>query len=290
MKKYAKLTVLILIFLITLALGCKEQKSSDHPDPFAPPPPSETWTMITPAGITVITARSTIAQYESLYGYWGNIDWEALDALFAYRKDYFCHQLDWNCKDTSPDQLTVYIKPWDSRCKDEESPTQPKEIYVFLNGQWMCVDGWYRTRVVYFHLGDDPGWDHETVYNEEPLMSAEFYAFQESAYEHELMHFFQEMGGLPFSDEVYMGNVLTGSPPTAMLTLPPTEPVEPSKEEEIPTLSECLIQVKEAYPEMSDQQAADNCFYMITALDTNDKSLCDAVSEEFRPFCEQQFQ
>ncbi len=294
MKKYTKLTVLILIFSVALALalgciGCKEQSSDDKKnDPFAPPPSSETWTMTTPAGITVITARSTIAQYESLWGYWGNIDWVALDELFAYRKDYFCYQLNWDCKDTIPGQLMVYVKPWDSRCVDEESPTQPKEIYAYINGEWQCVDGWYWKRVVYFHLGDDPGWDRTVIYNEEPLISGDFYAFQETAYEHELMHFFQEMAGLPSSDEVYMGNVLTGSPQTATQTYTTTEPENPPTSGI--TLSECLIQIKEAYPEMSDQEAADNCFYMVTALNTNDKNLCKELSEEFRPVCEQQFQ
>jgi len=295
MKAYIKLTILIAITLASLALGlagCKESGSSDNtpPSAFTPPPPSELWTITTPAGITVITAKSTIAQYESLYGYWGNIDWEALDALFEARKSYYCGQdsLNWDCKDTTPSQVTVHIKPWDSRCKDEETPTQPKEIYVFLNGKWQCIDGWYWVRVVYFHLGDDPGWDHILILNEDPLISMDYYAFQESAYEHELMHFFQEMAGLPFSDEAYMGNVLAGSPLAATVTI---QQVNPPKADDTPemTMDECLTQAKEFYPEMPDQQVADNCFYIVTALDTNDKSLCKNLSEGFVSFCEQQF-
>jgi hypothetical protein len=58
--------------------------------------------------------------------------------------------------------------------------------------------------VIYFHLGDDPGIDHTTIYSEEPLTMVDYVAFQESAYPHELLHFFQEMSGLPFSEEVYI--------------------------------------------------------------------------------------
>jgi len=70
----------------------------------------------------------------------------------------------------------------------------------------------------------------------------------------------------------------------------PQMPAEPAKEE-IPSISlvECLKQIKETNPEMPDQQAKDNC-YTIEALNTNDKSLCNEVSEEFRPICEQQFE
>ena len=81
--------------------------------------------------------------------------------------------------------------------------------------------------------------------------------------------------------------------PSTMPAVPVTEPqmpAEPAKEE-IPSISlvECLKQIKETNPEMPDQQAKDNC-YTIEALNTNDKSLCNEVSEDFRPICEQQFE
>ena len=83
----------------------------------------------------------------------------------------------------------------------------------------------------------------------------------------------------------------TDVPPSEMPTPTPVTPIELTKVEEIPSMSlnECLTQIKVANPEMHDQQAQDNC-YMIEALNTNDKGLCDKVSEGFRPVCEQQFQ
>ncbi len=58
----------------------------------------------------------------------------------------------------------------------------------------------------------------------------------------------------------------------------------------IPDISvkECLDQIKETNPEMTEQQALDNC-YAIEAVNKNDPSLCDKVSEEFRAACLAQF-
>ena len=213
-----KRLILILLIISFLGSSCKEDGSSGSgavplEDPHARPPASELWEIHTPAGIYVITDKSTIVQYESLWGWWGNINWGTLDELFDYYKDYYCGEsnLNWNCKDAHQSQLTVYIKPWDPRCKDEETPTQPKEIYAYLNGQYQCIDGWYWVRTIYLHLGDDPGWDHETVYQEEPLVSELFYAFTETSYPHEIMHLFQDIASLPYSESSYMGNVVMGS-------------------------------------------------------------------------------
>jgi hypothetical protein len=49
-----------------------------------------------------------------------------------------------------------------------------------------------------------------------------------------------------------------------------------------------LEQIKQLNPEMTDQEARDNC-YIIEAVNKNDKSLCDQVSEGFREVCLAQF-
>ena len=55
------------------------------------------------------------------------------------------------------------------------------------------------------------------------------------------------------------------------------------------TPNECLTQIKQVNPEMSNQDANDNC-YSIEAVNKNDKSLCDKVSEGFRANCLAQFE
>ena len=78
-------------------------------------------------------------------------------------------------------------------------------------------------------------------------------------------------------------------PPKEMPTGDPS--TQPTESEDISsiTLSECLSQIRETNPEMTDQQASDNC-YTVEAINKNDKSLCAEVSEEFRSLCEQQFE
>ncbi|MFQ5647966.1 MAG: hypothetical protein ACE5FW_01905 [Candidatus Aenigmatarchaeota archaeon] len=58
----------------------------------------------------------------------------------------------------------------------------------------------------------------------------------------------------------------------------------------IPSISyqDCLVQIKETNPEMTDQQAQDNCL-TIEAINTNDSSLCEQVSETLRQNCLGQF-
>ena len=53
--------------------------------------------------------------------------------------------------------------------------------------------------------------------------------------------------------------------------------------------SECLSQIKQTNPEMSDQDANDNC-YSIEAVNKDDESLCDKVSAGFRANCLAQFE
>lgn len=54
------------------------------------------------------------------------------------------------------------------------------------------------------------------------------------------------------------------------------------------TIQECLTQIKATNPEMTDQQANDNC-YTIEAVNQNDPSLCEQVSEGLRQNCLDQF-
>jgi hypothetical protein len=67
--------------------------------------------------------------------------------------------------------------------------------------------------------------------------------------------------------------------------------VSADKVDIIPSIdvSECLAQIKQTNPEMSDQAANDNC-YTIEAINEGDKSLCDKVSESFRANCLAQFE
>ena len=195
----------LMVLMTCMILNCREENSSPSipTTPHWSSSPQRPWTAITPAGIRLVTDQSTIEQYEERWGgnfHWEQIDWEILDKEFEYQKQYYCYTLNWDCKEVTPSHLTVYIKPWDGRCIDEESPNQPKEIYEYINGQWNCIDGWYSKQTIYLHLGDDPGIDHTVIFSEEPPSSIDYRAFQESAYSHELMHFFQEMSGRPFSE------------------------------------------------------------------------------------------
>jgi hypothetical protein len=49
-------------------------------------------------------------------------------------------------------------------------------------------------------------------------------------------------------------------------------------------ISQCLSQIKQTNPEMTDQEAKDNC-YTIEAVNKVDKSICNKVSEEMRTNC-----
>jgi len=209
-----KLLQVILIIIVLCAIaGCKEEGSSQSSlDTSWSNPPERPWTAITPAGINIVTDRSTIDQYEIFWQgdfHWEQIDWETLDEEFKIWKQYYCYDLNWDCKYTTSSDLTVYIKPWDSRCKDEEQPDQPQEICEYINGEWRCIDGWYWAQVIYFHLGDDPGIDHVRI-SEDGLSSITYTAFQESAYSHELLHFFQGMAGLPLIDAIYSPPTISG--------------------------------------------------------------------------------
>ena len=55
------------------------------------------------------------------------------------------------------------------------------------------------------------------------------------------------------------------------------------------SVNECLIQIKQTNPEMSDQDANDNC-YSIEAVNKNDRSLCGKVSAGFKATCLAQFE
>jgi peroxiredoxin len=59
----------------------------------------------------------------------------------------------------------------------------------------------------------------------------------------------------------------------------------------IPDIStgDCLTQIRQTNPEMSDQAASDNC-YTIEAINKNDKGLCDRVSAGFKANCLIQFE
>jgi len=54
------------------------------------------------------------------------------------------------------------------------------------------------------------------------------------------------------------------------------------------SISECLAQIRQTNPEMSDQDANDNC-YTLEAVNKGDKSLCDRVSQGLRANCLAQF-
>jgi len=204
-----KKMLLCFVLLSAVVFGlysCKEGggSSSDTPSPNSPNHPTATaWTMTTPAGITVSTERSTIAQYNTHWELnianaqtwkWEDIDWITLDEAFAIFKEFYCNHLGWDCKDAQPYELTIYVKPWDSRCVDVETPSQPYEIYEYINGGWNCIDGWLSPgdKTIYFHFGDDPGTDHETTYEGK---TTSYFAFEETALPDELRHFFQMKAG-----------------------------------------------------------------------------------------------
>ena len=73
-----------------------------------------------------------------------------------------------------------------------------------------------------------------------------------------------------------------------------TEPEGKLAKDEIDTIpdisiSECLTQIKQTNPEMSDQDANDNC-WTIEAVNKNDVSLCDKVSASLKDICLMQFE
>ena len=55
------------------------------------------------------------------------------------------------------------------------------------------------------------------------------------------------------------------------------------------SITDCLAQIKQTNPEMSDQDVNDNC-WTIEAVNKGDSSLCDEVSEELRSVCLAQFE
>lgn len=202
-----KRIIIMLLLLIILCWGCKENDSNKRSQlPFNIPsiPSEQLWVGVTPKGINIISDKMTISQYESYWMsenlLWEEIDWQALDELFFRAQEYYCQQLEWNCKSVQPYQLTIRIMPWDSRCIDAESPLQPQEIYTYINGSWQCIDGWLWQGTIYTHLGDDPGRDHVLIIDGN---SPSYYyrAWEESSVPHELMHFFQYISGLPYSED-----------------------------------------------------------------------------------------
>lgn len=69
------------------------------------------------------------------------------------------------------------------------------------------------------------------------------------------------------------------------------EKLSADKVDIIPDISvaECLTAIKQTNPEMSDQDAKDNC-YIIEAVNKADKSLCNKVSAGFKSDCLAQFE
>ncbi len=211
MKKCLMATLsFILLFGASIFLnGCQESGGDSAPTPNSPNSPTSTaWTYTTPAGITVSTERSTITQYNSHWEVnlsnavtwkWEDIDWLTLDEAFEIFKCFYCNYLDWNCKDAQPYELKIYIKPWDSRCVDAETPSQPYEIYEYVGDAWQCVDGWLSpgNSTIFFHMGDDPGTDHDTIYEG---VTTPYFAFEETALPDELRHFFQMKAGRPMEN------------------------------------------------------------------------------------------
>lgn len=194
--------VLCALMSLVILIGCKEVDDNRRKALPNTRLMNPEWQTTSPKGIRVGANDSTIMQYEERWSSeWDKIDWSALDSIFDFHKHYYCYQLGWDCKDAAPSQVLVYIMPWDRICVDAETPEWPYEIYAYLNGGWVCWDGWF-TRdtgelIIYIHLGDDPGvnWSR---YNKDVL--EEFYAFEASAYPHELYHFFQAMSGREVTD------------------------------------------------------------------------------------------
>jgi len=137
----------------------------------------------------------TIDQYNARWvGYhtWDDIDWVVLDEVFKNYSYYLCWVLGWDCKDIDTSYLTVHIQPWDPTCEDTETPDLPYEFRHPIVG---CGEGVYWNQEISIHLGDDPGVDFE-------YKGSMYRAFRFSAYENELLHFFQHFAGLPYSDIV----------------------------------------------------------------------------------------
>jgi len=69
-----------------------------------------------------------------------------------------------------------------------------------------------------------------------------------------------------------------------------TEEIEgtlaPNKVDIIPkiNLDECLTAIKQTNPEMTEQDAKDNCM-IIEAVNKQNKTLCEQVSEDFKEDC-----
>jgi len=201
-----RLVLLLMVCILGLSqFSCNESGDSSKTPPQNTPnaPTPIAWTMATPAGISVASERNTVVQYNQHWQVnlsnevtwkWEDIDWITLDEAFSIFKQFYCFQLGWDCKDVQPYELNVYIKPWDSRCVDAETPSQPYEIYEYINGGWNCIDGLYNNnnRTIYFHLGDDPGTDHYTTYEG---TTTYYYAFEETSLSDELRHFFQWKAG-----------------------------------------------------------------------------------------------
>lgn len=212
-KRLVCWTILIGCFLLSSLLlsSCKEGGGSDSsPIPQNTPnePTDTAWRYNTPAGINVYAERSTTTQYNEHWAVnisnevswrWEDIDWITLDEAFAIFKKFYCEDLGWNCKHIEPWQVNVFIKPYAplSQCNDAETPEQPYEIYEFINGGWNCTDGWFRpsTNTMYFHLGDDPGVDHILIHDDGT--QTPYFAFEETALQDELRHFFQAASGRP---------------------------------------------------------------------------------------------
>ena len=211
---------IIALFLFLLQ-GCREGGSGSEN---TGPKPNESgastphdWTMVTPEGITVYSQQSTIDQYELKWGKgsWARIDWVTLDQLFDFYKDFYCNQQGWSCSGVSASQLSIYIKPWSEKCPFTLSDgTGAYKIYDTPPGhETMCVNGWYDGRTLFFHLNVDPGIDR-TVFVDNPPNppsdnGTDFYAFEESCFPHELMHFFQEVSGRASNENDPQGAVDT---------------------------------------------------------------------------------
>lgn len=64
------------------------------------------------------------------------------------------------------------------------------------------------------------------------------------------------------------------------------EKIAPDGVDVLPDISfnECLSEIIQVNPEMNEQQARDNC-YAIDAINKNDISICDKVSDSARENC-----
>ena len=66
----------------------------------------------------------------------------------------------------------------------------------------------------------------------------------------------------------------------------PKEKIAPDGVDVMPDISfdNCVSEVMQTNPEMTEQQAQDNC-YTIEAVNKNDASICEEVSESMRANC-----